>query len=151
MRGSLAARGRDAALLIALVPEPTLLNAGVRHGLLEQSAGDQMGSWAHGGGFAVAAAVRIEGADQAGWERPLRYCACPPFALGAGRPTTAAEGLRSTRGQVLSHGRLGLPTLASAAQPAAGYGRCRDQGLPWRPDARGKSGIFGCTTMPMRG
>jgi hypothetical protein len=36
---------------------------------------------AHGGGFSVDAAVRIEGADRAGLERLLRYCARPPFAL----------------------------------------------------------------------
>jgi hypothetical protein len=40
-----------------------------------------MGGWAHGGGFSLAAAVRSEGADRAGRERLLRYCARPPFAL----------------------------------------------------------------------
>jgi hypothetical protein len=54
-----------------------LLRAGVRRGLLEQSAGDAMGGWAHGGGFSVDASVRIEGADRAGRERLLRYCAEP--------------------------------------------------------------------------
>jgi hypothetical protein len=31
--------------------------------------------------FSVDGSVRIEGADQMGLERLLRYCACPPFAL----------------------------------------------------------------------
>ena len=43
-----------------------VLRARVRCGLLEQNAGDQMGGWAHGGGFSLDAAVRIEGADRAG-------------------------------------------------------------------------------------
>jgi hypothetical protein len=58
-----------------------VLRAFVRRGLLEQNAGDEMGGWAHGGGFSLDAAVRIEGADRAGRERLLRYCARPPFAL----------------------------------------------------------------------
>jgi len=33
------------------------------------------------GGFSLDAAVCIEGADRAGLERLLRYCARPPFAL----------------------------------------------------------------------
>ena len=32
-------------------------------------------------GFSLDASVRIEGADRAGRERLLRYCARPPFAL----------------------------------------------------------------------
>ena len=40
-----------------------------------------MGGWAHGGGFSLDAAVRSAGADRAGRERLLRYCARPPFAL----------------------------------------------------------------------
>jgi len=40
-----------------------------------------MARWHHGGGFLLDAAVRIEGADRAGRERLLRYCARPPFAL----------------------------------------------------------------------
>ena len=35
----------------------------------------------HGGGCSLDAAVRSEGADRAGRERLLRYCARPPFAL----------------------------------------------------------------------
>ena len=58
-----------------------MLRAFVRRGLLEQNAADEMGGWAHGGGFSLNAAVRIEGADRAGRERLLRYCARPPFAL----------------------------------------------------------------------
>ena len=40
-----------------------------------------MGGWDHGGGFSLDAAVRIGGADRAGRERLLRYCARPPFDL----------------------------------------------------------------------
>ena len=50
-------------------------------GPLEQHAGDEMGGWAHGGVLSLDAAVRIEGADRAGRERLLRYCARPPFVL----------------------------------------------------------------------
>ena len=58
-----------------------VLRAGVRRGLLDQGDADEMGGWDHGGGFALDAAVRIEGADRAGRERLLRYCARPPVAL----------------------------------------------------------------------
>jgi hypothetical protein len=58
-----------------------VLRAFVRRGLLEQRDGDEMGGWTHGGGFSLDASVRIEGADRAGRERLLRYCARPPFAL----------------------------------------------------------------------
>ena len=40
-----------------------------------------MAGWHHGGGFSLDASVRIDGADRAGLERLLRYCARPPFAL----------------------------------------------------------------------
>ena len=58
-----------------------VLRAFVRRGLLAQCDRDEMGGWAHGGGFSLDAAVRIEVADRAGRERLLRYCARPPFAL----------------------------------------------------------------------
>ena len=40
-----------------------------------------MAAWEHGGGFSVAAAVRIEAHERDGLERLLRYCARPAFAL----------------------------------------------------------------------
>jgi hypothetical protein len=40
-----------------------------------------MARWHHRGGFSLDASVRIEGAERAGLERLLRYCARPPFAL----------------------------------------------------------------------
>ena len=58
-----------------------VLRAFVRRGLLEQGDAHEMGGWDHGGGFSLDASVRIEGADRAGRERLLRYCARPPFAL----------------------------------------------------------------------
>ena len=78
-----AASGRDAAAVATVQAQvrQRVLRAGVRRGLLDQSAGAQMGGWDHGGGFAVDAAVRIAGADRAGRERLLRYCTRPPFAL----------------------------------------------------------------------
>ena len=77
------AGGLDAAT-VAMVQAQVrqrVLRAFVRRGLLEQRDGDQMGGRAHGGGFSLDATVRIAGADRAGRERLLRYCAHPPFAL----------------------------------------------------------------------
>ncbi len=53
----------------------------VRRGWLTDEDRREMQRWAHGGGFSIDAAVRIEGWDRAGLERLLRYCARPPFAL----------------------------------------------------------------------
>lgn len=58
-----------------------ILRAFVRRGLIEKDDADEMGGWAHGGGFSVDASVCIEGTDRPGLERLLRYCARPPFAL----------------------------------------------------------------------
>ena len=52
-----------------------------RAGLLDPTDVRDMAGWHHGGGFSLDASVRIEGHDRAGLERPLRYCARPPFAL----------------------------------------------------------------------
>jgi hypothetical protein len=52
-----------------------------RAGHLDPADARDMAGWHHGGGFSLDAAVRIEGADRAGLERLLRYCARPPFAL----------------------------------------------------------------------
>ena len=71
----------SAAATVQAQVRQRVLRAFVRHGLLDQHDGDQMGGWAHGGGFSLDATVRIEGADLAGRERLLRYCARPPFAL----------------------------------------------------------------------
>jgi hypothetical protein len=53
----------------------------VRADHLDQTDARDMAGWHHGGGFSLNASVRIEGADRAGLERLLRYCARPPFAL----------------------------------------------------------------------
>jgi hypothetical protein len=58
-----------------------ILRIFVRRGLIDQGAANLMGDWGHCGGFSVDASVRIAGADRAGLERLLRYCARPPFAL----------------------------------------------------------------------
>ena len=58
-----------------------LLESFVRRGLLAGDDALNMAQWGHGGGFSVAAAVRIEAADRPGRTRLLRYCARPPFAL----------------------------------------------------------------------
>ena len=52
-----------------------------RAGPLDPADARGMAGWHHGGGFSLDASVRIEGADRAGLERLLRYCARPPFAL----------------------------------------------------------------------
>ena len=52
-----------------------------RAGTLDSADARDMASWHHGGGFSLDASVCIEGADRAGLERLLRYCARPPFAL----------------------------------------------------------------------
>ena len=77
------ARGPDATAVATVQAQvrQRVLRAFIRHGLLAQSDGDAMGGWDHGGGFSLDASVRIEGADLAGRERLLRYCARPPFAL----------------------------------------------------------------------
>jgi hypothetical protein len=78
-----AASGLDAAAVTTVQTQVRhrVLRAFVRRGLLDQGAADEMGGWDHGGGFSLDASVRIEGADRAGRERLLRYCARPPFAL----------------------------------------------------------------------
>ncbi len=75
--------GLDAAAFLQLQAQvrQRVLRACVRRGLRAQCDRDERGGWAHGGGFSVDASVRIEGADRAGRERLLRYCARPPFAL----------------------------------------------------------------------
>jgi hypothetical protein len=52
-----------------------------RAGHLDQADARDMAGWDHGGGFSLDASVCIHGADRAGLERLLRYCARPPFAL----------------------------------------------------------------------
>lgn len=58
-----------------------LLASLVRRGLLAHEDAQAMARWAHDGGFSADGSVRIGAADRAGRERPLRYCARPPFAL----------------------------------------------------------------------
>jgi hypothetical protein len=72
----------------------------VAKGRLPSDDARAMAQWEHGGGFSVAASVRIEAAGRAGGERLLRYCARPPFAL---------ERLRQLDGEHLSydHPKLG--------------------------------------------
>lgn len=58
-----------------------VLRTFVKRGLIDKDDATEMRAWAHAGGFSVDGSVRIEGADRAGLERLLRYCARPPFAL----------------------------------------------------------------------
>ena len=78
-----AAAGLDANAIAQVQAQVRrrLLRAVVRRGLLPEDDARAMAQWEHGGGFSVDASVRIEAADRAGRERPLRYCARPPFAL----------------------------------------------------------------------
>ena len=64
----------DAAAVLQLPAQvrQRVLRACVRRGLRAPCARDQRGGWAPGGGCALAAAVRSEGADRAGRERLLR-------------------------------------------------------------------------------
>ncbi len=57
-----------------------VLRACMRHGALSGEAAEDLGHWAHGGGFSVHAAVRIEADDRRALERLLRYCARPALA-----------------------------------------------------------------------
>ena len=52
-----------------------------RAGLLDSADARDMAGWDQAAGFSLDAAVRIEGADRAGLERLLRYCARRPFGL----------------------------------------------------------------------
>jgi hypothetical protein len=58
-----------------------VLRGFVRRAWLADEDREEMQRWAHGGGFSVDAAVRIEAWDRDGLERLLRYCARPPLAL----------------------------------------------------------------------
>jgi len=67
------------------------LRAFVRRGLIGKGDRDEMMGWEHGGGFSLDASVCIGGADRAGLERLLRYCARPPFALEHLHPLDAGH------------------------------------------------------------
>lgn len=79
----LAATGLDAAAIAKVQAQvrQRILRAFVRRGLIGKGDRDEMMGWEHGGGFSLDASVCIGGADRAGLERLLRYCARPPFAL----------------------------------------------------------------------
>jgi hypothetical protein len=103
-----------------------VLRAFVCHGLLAQSDGDEMGGWAHGGGFSLDAAVRIEGADRAAarylWAVLLAriYEVFPltcPFCSAEMR-IIAFITEPSTVRQMLNH--LGAPTRPPRFAPARG-------------------------------
>ncbi|MGH7461923.1 MAG: hypothetical protein ACREMA_12985, partial [Longimicrobiales bacterium] len=51
--------------------------------LLDQPTVANMLTWQVTGGFSLDASVRIQGADAAGRERLLRYCARPPSPSSA--------------------------------------------------------------------
>ncbi len=78
-----AATGLDEAIIAQVQANvrKRILRAFVARGHIEPGDAKDMAAYAHGGGFSVDAAVRIEAADRAGLERLLRYCARPPFAM----------------------------------------------------------------------
>ena len=137
-----------------------VLRAFIRHGLLDQRAGNQMGGWAHGGGFALDASVRSAGADRAGRERLLRYCARPPFALehlhqhdaeldiaqrsgmGPHRPHCTGCRIRSTYHLVRRNFCRALGTLGWSAQPVGNFGSGLDQAWPLRAGERRSADFF---------
>ncbi len=71
----------DDAIPLTPVLQRRILRLFQRRGLLEEHTVDDMLRWQGTGGFSLDASVRIHGADRAGRERLLRYCARPPFAL----------------------------------------------------------------------
>lgn len=68
-----------------------------RRGLLDDHTVADMLTWQASGGFSLDASVRIYGADSAGRERLLRYCARPPFALERLRLERHTDGCATTR------------------------------------------------------
>jgi len=82
-----AATGLDAAVIAQVQANvrKRILRAFVARGHIEacdaKDMADRAASCSHGGGFSVDAGVRIEAADRAGFERLLRFCARPPFAM----------------------------------------------------------------------
>jgi hypothetical protein len=82
-----AATGLDEAAIsqVQTNVRKRILRAFVARGHIEacdaKDMAERAASSSHGGGFSVDAGVRIEGADRAGLERLLRYCARPPFAM----------------------------------------------------------------------
>jgi hypothetical protein len=66
-----------------------VLRGFVRWGWLAEGDRQAMQGWAHGGGFSMDAAVRIEGRDKDRLERRPRYGARPPFALERLEPSGA--------------------------------------------------------------
>jgi hypothetical protein len=71
----------DHAGTLAPVLQRRVLRLFQRRGLFDEHTVNDMLTWQGTGGFSVDAAVRIHGADRAGRERLIRYCARPPFAL----------------------------------------------------------------------
>ena len=71
----------DDASALTPVLQRRILRLFQRRGLLEEHTVKDMLTWQGTGGFSLDASVRIHGADRAGRERLLRYCARPPFAL----------------------------------------------------------------------
>jgi len=82
-----AATGLDVAAIAQVQTNvrKRILRAFVARGHLKacdaKDINERAASSSHGGGFSVDAGVRIAGADRAGLERLLRYCARPPFAM----------------------------------------------------------------------
>jgi len=71
----------DDAHALTPVLQRRILRLFHRRDLLEAHTVDDMLTWQGTGGFSLDASVRIPGADRAGRERLLRYCARPPFGL----------------------------------------------------------------------
>ena len=85
-----------------------VLRAAVRHGGLSEAAAMELQGWAHGGGFSVRAAVRIEIEDCAALGRLLRYCARPAFASEQLAWDEEAGGVRYTLPKPDGQGRTEL-------------------------------------------
>jgi hypothetical protein len=99
----------DDWLELSRVVQRRVLRAFRRRGLLEEDAAADMLTWQATGGFSVDGSVRVEGADRAGVERLVRYCARGPLALERLHALGGQEALASPDARLLY--RLPEPDL----------------------------------------
>jgi len=132
--------GHGMAETVALTPEDLaavqqqgrrrVLRWFARAGHLDPADARDMASWGHGGGFSLDASVCIDGADRAGLERLLRYCARPPFALERLEQTSDEQlNYRFDRPQPDGRTQLHLDAIPAPAP------ECGSISYPSSPDA----------------
>jgi len=112
-----AATGIDADAIAAVQScvRRRLLRALGRRGLLPGNDAQAMGQWRHGGGISLDGSVRIEAADRAGRERPLRNSRPATVRFGSvARTRSQAPRLRPPE----SRPRRQYPALPDPARAA---------------------------------